>query len=88
MPKDSSMQTLIQGLQLVILVIGVAAVFTTIGKKEQIITQTSINLLELESIVQDLVKAQVYSVTKDNEHERTLIELKDRIYRLEANESR
>jgi len=84
MSKDLNMQTLIQGLQLVILVIGVAAVFTTVGKKEQIITQTSINLIELESIVQDLVKAQVYSATKASEHERTLVELKERIYRLEA----
>tara|TARA_Y100001937_G_C6885724_1_gene226741 strand:+ start:114 stop:383 length:270 start_codon:yes stop_codon:yes gene_type:complete len=76
-------QTLLHGLQVVILLLGVAAVFTTIGKKDQIITSTAQNMAELESIVHDLVKTQVAGVTKDVEHDRVLIELKGRIYRLE-----
>ena len=78
-------QTLLHGLQVVILLLGVAAVFTTIGKKDQVITTTTTNLAELESIVHDLVKSQVAGATKDGEHDRVLVELKSRIYRLEQN---
>ena len=76
-------QTILQGLQLIVLVIGVATVFTTVGKKEQIITHTAQNLAELENIVHELVKSQVSSATKDSEHDRVLDDLRVRIYKLE-----
>lgn len=76
-------QTIINGLQLIVLLIGVATVFTSIGKRDQQISDTVSNLTELQDIVQELVKAQVAGVTKDGEHDRVLLELRQRIYRLE-----
>lgn len=67
------------------LIIGVATVFMTIGRKDHQLETTESNLSQLQTIVQDLVKAQVEGVTKDSEHERVLEELKQRIYRLEQN---
>lgn len=83
--SEFRVQTIINGLQLIVLLIGVATVFTSIGKRDQQITDTVSNLDELQSIVQELVKAQVSSVTKDGEHDRVLGELRQRIYRLEEN---
>lgn len=77
------LQTILNGLQLIVLLIGVATVFTSIGKRDQQITNTVTNLTELQKIVQELVKAQVAVVTKDGEHDRVLTDLRQRIYRLE-----
>lgn len=76
-------QTVLHGLQVVMLIIGVATVFMAIGRKDHQIETTESNLNQLHTIVQDLVKAQVEGVTKDSEHDRVLQELKQRIYRLE-----
>jgi hypothetical protein len=78
-------QTVLHGLQALMLVIGVATVFMAIGRKDQQIESTESNLNQLQTIVQDLVKAQVEGMTKDSEHDRVLVELKQRIYRLETN---
>jgi len=77
-------QTVLHGLQALMLVIGVATVFMAIGRKDQQIESTESNLNQLQTIVQDLVKAQVEGMTKDSEHDRVLVELKQRIYRLET----
>ena len=76
-------QTIISGLQLVALMIGIATVFTSIGKRDQQVSDTVENLDELQSIVHELVKTQVAGVTKDGEHDRILAELRTRIYQLE-----
>jgi hypothetical protein len=78
-------QTVLHGLQALMLVVGVATVFMAVGRKDQQIESTESNLNQLQTIVQDLVKAQVEGVTKDSEHDRVLVELKQRIYRLETN---
>jgi hypothetical protein len=77
-------QTVLHGLQALMLIIGVATVFMAIGRKDQQIESTESNLNQLQTIVQDLVKAQVEGMTKDSEHDRVLVELKQRIYRLET----
>ena len=79
-------QTILHSLQLVMLIVGVATVFMAIGRKDQQIEMTESNLNQLQTIVQDLVKAQVEGVTKDSEHDRVLSELKQRIYRLEQSQ--
>jgi hypothetical protein len=78
-------QTVLHGLQALMLIIGVATVFMAIGRKDHQIESTESNLNQLGTIVQDLVKAQVEGMTKDSEHDRVLVELKQRIYRLETN---
>jgi len=78
-------QTVLHGLQALMLIVGVATVFMAVGRKDQQIESTESNLNQLQTIVQDLVKAQVEGMTKDSEHDRVLVELKQRIYRLETN---
>jgi len=81
--KEFRLQTIIHSLQLVVLLVGVATIFTNIGKRDQQITDTVENLGELQSIVHDLVKSQVAGATKDGEHDRVLQDLNQRVYRLE-----
>jgi hypothetical protein len=81
--RQFHIQTVVSSLQLLVLVIGVATVFTSIGKRDQVITHTSDNLSEIKGIVQELVKSQVEGATKDNEHDRVLEDLRIRVYRLE-----
>tara|TARA_R110000824_G_scaffold118964_1_gene272726 strand:- start:908 stop:1177 length:270 start_codon:yes stop_codon:yes gene_type:complete len=76
-------QTIINGLQLLVLIIGVAAIFMSIGRRDQQLDTAVVDLKELSSIIHDLVKAQVVSVTKDGEHDRILSDLSIRIYALE-----
>ena len=76
-------QTIINGLQLLVLIIGVAAIFMTIGRRDQQLNDAVLDLNELGSIVQELVKAQVVGATKDGEHDRILSDLSSRISALE-----
>ena len=76
-------QTIINLLQLIVLVITVATVFMSLGRRDEQLKSATRNLGELENIAQDLVKSQVAGVTKDAEHDRVLDDLKDRVYRLE-----
>ena len=76
-------QTIINGLQLLVLIIGVAAIFMSIGRRDQQLNDAVLDLNELGSIVHELVKAQVVSATKDGEHDRILSDLSTRIYALE-----
>ncbi len=81
--KEFRLQTIIHSLQLVVLLVGVATIFTNIGKRDQQISDTVESLGELQSIVHDLVKSQVAGATKDGEHDRVLQDLNQRVYRLE-----
>ena len=76
-------QTIVNFLQLVALIIAVAAVFMNLGRRDEQLESATRNLNELENIVQDLVKSQVYGNTKDSEHDRILDDLRSRINRLE-----
>lgn len=81
--KEFHVQTILNFLQLVVLVVGVASIFMTIGRKDQIVNSNAENLSTIEQIVHELVKSQVSGATKDGEHDRVLIDLKARIYALE-----
>ena len=81
--KEFHVQTILNFLQLVVLVVGVASIFMTIGRKDQIVNSNAENLMTIENIVHELVKSQVSGATKDGEHDRVLIDLKARIYALE-----
>ena len=75
--------TIISGLQLLVLILGVAAIFMSIGGRDQQLNYAITDLNEHGNIVQELVKAQVTSVTKDGEHDRILSDLSERIIALE-----
>jgi chaperonin cofactor prefoldin len=81
--KQLKTQTIINFLQLVVLIVTVAAVFMSLGRRDEQLNSATRNLNELEKIVLDLVKSQVAGVTKDSEHDRVLSDLKVRINRLE-----
>lgn len=81
--KEFHVQTILNFLQLVVLVVGVASIFMTIGRKDQVVTSNAENLTTIENIVHELVKSQVSGATKDGEHDRVLVDLKTRIYALE-----
>ena len=76
-------QTIINGLQLLVLIIGVAAIFMTIGRRDQQLNDAVLDLNKLGDIVHELVKAQVVGATKDGEHDRILSDLSTRISALE-----
>lgn len=74
---------LLQWLQLLVLVFGVAGFFIDIGKRSQLLDKTNQDLSELKIIVQDLVKAQISSSTNDATHKVILDDLKLRVMELE-----
>jgi len=84
--KEFHVQTILNFLQLVVLVVGVASIFMTIGRKDQIVNSNAENLSTIEQIVHELVKSQVSGATKDGEHDRVLSDLKSRIYALEQSQ--
>lgn len=74
---------LLQWLQLLVLIFGVAGFFIDIGKRSQLLDKTNQDLSELKIIVQDLVKAQISSSTNDATHRVILDDLKLRVMELE-----
>lgn len=54
--KQTSFAATIQILQLAVLVIGVAGVFLTIGRRDQIIESSQSNIVELRGICADLAR--------------------------------
>lgn len=74
---------LLQWLQLLVLVFGVAGFFIDIGKRSQLLDKTNQDLSELKVIVQDLVKAQISSSANDATHKVILDDLKVRVMELE-----
>ena len=81
--KEFHVQTVLNFLQLVVLIFGVASIFMSIGRKDQVVANNAENLTKIENIVHELVKSQVSGATKDGEHDRVLVDLRSRIYALE-----
>lgn len=71
-------------LQLFVLVVGVAGVFVTLGRKDAILDRQDRDISELRSIAQDLVKAQVLGAATDQKHGEALQAVAVRLDRLEA----
>ena len=69
--------------QMIILTATAAAVFVSIGRRDQTVSTNSLHILELREISQDLVKSQVLSEANDANHGVRLQELKYRLERLE-----
>ncbi len=72
-----------QWAQLIVLAAGVGGFFIDIGKRSQLIDKTDKDLVELKTIVQDLVKAQIQISSNDAKHSVLLDDLKLRVFELE-----
>ena len=77
------MSNVVQVLQLLALVIGVAGMFAFVGKRDQQLTQVSTDLDKLVVAVNDLAKAQASSAINDAMHEKMLEDIQRRLNNLE-----
>lgn len=71
-------------LQLVTLIIGVAGVFVTLGRKDAILERQDRDISELRAIAQELVKSQVLGAANDQKHGEALQAVGTRLDRLES----
>lgn len=77
------MSNVVQVLQLLALIIGVAGMFIFVGKRDQQLTQVSTDLDKLVAAVNDLAKAQASSAINDAMHEKMLEDIQRRLNNLE-----
>jgi len=70
--KKINISLVVSSLQLVVMLIGIAGLFITIGKKDAAIENTISDMTELKAIVQDLLKAQITVVSNDATHNAIL----------------
>ncbi len=74
----------VQFLQLVMLVVGVAGVFHAIGERNERLTVNTTDIARLRDISQDLLGTSIEVTTRNHEQDRRLDELKDRLLALET----
>ncbi len=77
------MTMLLQSLQLITLVIGVAGLFLAVGRKDARLETNSSEIVELRDIASDLVKASIEATTTNRDQDRRLDDLRERIHRME-----
>jgi len=70
--KKINISLVVSSLQLVVMLIGIAGLFVTIGKKDAAIENTISDMTELKAIIQDLLKAQITVVSNDATHNAIL----------------
>jgi hypothetical protein len=70
-------------LQGFILLATVAGVFMSIGAARNLLDQNSRSIDDLKGITADLVKSQVLSASNDQQHEKMLDDIVERLNRLE-----
>ena len=70
-------------LQLIALIIGVAGMFTFIGKRDQQLTEVTTDLDKLAAAVNDLAKAQASSAVNDAMHNKELVDIQRRLNEVE-----
>jgi len=80
----STLQVVVQFAQLAVLVIGVAGLFLTIGRRDERLLTNSNEIAELRDIATDLAKASVESTTTNRNQDRQLNDLRERLARLET----
>tara|TARA_Y100001937_G_scaffold86907_1_gene117558 strand:+ start:1229 stop:1492 length:264 start_codon:yes stop_codon:yes gene_type:complete len=73
----------IQFLQLGTLVLGVAGVFLTIGKRDAALDVNTQEIQSLRDIASDLVKTSIEATTTNREQDRSLADLRNRLLALE-----
>ncbi len=86
MNQDQHRETLkivVQFLQLGTLVIGVAGLFMTVGRRDATLDVNTSEIQQLRDIASDLVKTSITTSTTNREQDRRLEELRDRLDALE-----
>jgi len=81
----STMSQVVQVLQLIALIIGVAGMFTVVGKRDQMLTEVGTDLNKLAEVVNDLAKAQASSAMNDAVMKKELEDISRRLNNLERN---
>ena len=81
--QKANLGVVIQFFQLATLIIGVAGLFLTVGRKDARLEQNTLEIAELKDIASELAKASVESTMTDREQDRRLDDLKGRLARLE-----
>lgn len=81
--QKASVGVVIQFLQLATLIIGVAGLFLTVGRKDARLEQNTVEIAELKDIASELAKASVESTVTDREQDRRLDDLRERLANLE-----
>lgn len=81
--KSPSIATVLQFLQLFVLVVGVAGIFAHIGRRDNQLQVNTLDISGLRIIAQDLLEAQITSASNDARIFESLDNLKDRVDRLE-----
>ncbi len=79
----ASLGVVIQFFQLATLIIGVAGLFLTVGRKDARLEQNTVEIAELKDIASEIAKASVESTITNREQDRRLDDLKSRLARLE-----
>jgi len=83
-PRPVAVQTVLQWAQLLVLVIGVAGVFLTIGRRDATLEQNSAQIAELRSICSDLARVTGSLSSTDVAHSTQIAGIEKRLDRLET----
>lgn len=81
--QDKHLQTTLAGAQLLVLIIGIIAAMTTIGRRDAQIGRNIEDLRELRNITEDLLKTSISVQISDQYQNEQLDRLLERIERLE-----
>ncbi len=73
----------LQALQLITLLVGVASVFLVVGRKDARLDQNTAEIGELRDIAQDLVRTSVEATSTNRDQDRQLDDLRARLMTLE-----
>jgi hypothetical protein len=83
MQNNRKLQTQIQGAQLIVLILGIAGVMVSIGKRDAQLERNIEDIAELRSISSDVLKASIGSQITDTWQNEQLQKLLNRIEKLE-----
>ncbi len=86
MNSDQNRETLkivVQFLQLATLVIGVAGLFLSVGRRDQQLDQNTAEIVQLRDIASELLMTSIETTTTNREQDRRLEELRLRLEALE-----
>ena len=81
--SKQNMAATVQFLQLLVLIFGVAGVFTQIGSRNNQLDTNTVEIKEIKGIAHDLLQTQITSASNDARHFESLDALKVRIMLLE-----
>jgi len=82
-PHRQTVTVILQAMQLITLVVGVATIFMTVGRKDERLAQNTNEIAELRDIASDLVKTSIEATTTNRDQDRSLDDLRTRLARLE-----